>query len=201
MTDTAPVGQPALRKDAARNRRQIIDAARQLMADGKPVALNAVAQAADVGVGTVYRHFATPESLLEALAAEQFTALIDHAEQAAGAADGPHALRAFLRTALTAYVQDDAFAAAAIDPHPTTAAVRELRQRLQGRLGDLVTRVADDGGLHPALDAADVLLLICGVGFAVRHAAGDDPGRPDRYLDALLDGVFTAPADDRGTAA
>jgi hypothetical protein len=109
-------------------------------------------------------------------------------------------LRAFLRTALTAYLHDDAFAAAAIDPHPTTAGIRDLRQRLQGRLGHLVTRVADDGGLHPALDAADVMLLICGVGFAVRHAAGDDPALPDRYLDALLDGVFTAPADDRGTA-
>jgi len=200
MTDTASVRQPVLRKDAARNRGRIVVAARQLVAEGKPVALNAVAQAADVGVGTVYRHFATPESLLEALAADQFTALIDQAEQAAQAAHGTDALRAFLRTALTAYLQDDAFAAAAIDPHPATAEIRDLRQRLQGRLGHLVTRVADHGGLHPSLNAADMMLLICGIGFAVRHGGSADPNLPDRYLNALLDGAFTTAADDHSTA-
>ena len=49
MKDTASTQQPALRKDAARNRRRIMDAARDLATDGKPVQLNAVAQAADVG--------------------------------------------------------------------------------------------------------------------------------------------------------
>ncbi|HYS34166.1 MAG TPA: helix-turn-helix domain-containing protein, partial [Pseudonocardiaceae bacterium] len=102
-----------LRKDAARNRCRIMDAARALVHTGRLVQLNAVAQAADVGVGTVYRHFPTPEALVEALAADRFTALIDQAEQSAAA---PDALRGFLKAAVTAYLQDDAFAAAIVDP-------------------------------------------------------------------------------------
>jgi hypothetical protein len=36
------------------------------------------------------------------------------------------------------------------------------------------------------------MLLLCGVGFALRHAADrDDPSLPDRYLNALLDGALT----------
>jgi len=62
MKGTDATQQSALRKDAARNRGRIMDAARALVNDRKPLQLNAVAQAADVGVGTVYRHFPTPEA-------------------------------------------------------------------------------------------------------------------------------------------
>jgi hypothetical protein len=46
--------------------------------------------------------------------------------------------------------------------------------------------------MHPAFTVAEVMLLLCGVGFAIRHAPDrDDPDLPDRYLSALLDGVLT----------
>ncbi len=36
-------------------------------------------------------------------------------------------------------------------------------------------------------------LLLCGVGFAVRHAPDhEDPELPARYLDALLDGTLVS---------
>ncbi|MFC8826015.1 TetR/AcrR family transcriptional regulator [Streptomyces sp. NPDC057137] len=204
MTDTAspqqPAPQPVLRKDAARNRRRIMDAARSLARAGNPVQLNAVAQAADVGVGTVYRHFPTPETLLEALATDQFTALIEQAEQAAAAADPHQALRTFLRSALTAYLQDDAFAAAATDPNPATPDMRHLRHRLQEKTHNLLARSAADEALRPSLDAADMMLLLCGIGFAIRHAPDrDDPGLTDRYLNALLDGALHPPG--RGSSS
>jgi AcrR family transcriptional regulator len=189
MEDTASTRQPVLRKDAARNRCRIMDAARALVHTGRLVQLNAVAQAADVGVGTVYRHFPTPEALVEALAADRFTALIDQAEQAAAA---PDALRGFLKAAVTAYLQDDAFAAAVVDPNPTTPEIQILRHRLQDAFLGLLARADAGGALHPALTVADVMPLLCGIGFAIRHAADpDDPGLPDRYLSALLDGVLT----------
>jgi len=192
MADADSSGQPALRKDAARNRRRIIDAARALAGDGMPIQLNAVAQRADVGVGTVYRHFPTSETLVEALAADQFTALIAHAEQAAEAADIEPALRSFLKTALTAYLRDDAFAAAAVDPHPVTPETQQLRHRLQQVTGSLLSRTVEDNALRPSLTASDMMLLLCGIGFAIRHAPDrDDPALADRYLDALLNGALT----------
>ena len=181
-----------MRKDAARNRRRIIDAARALAREGKPIQLNPVAQRADVGVGTVYRHFPTAEALVESLAADQFTTLISQAEQATEAADIEPALRSFLKTALTAYLQDDAFAAAAVDPHPVTPDIQHLRHRLQQATGKLLSRTADDHALHPSLTAEDMMLLLCGIGFAIRHAPDrDDPALADRYLAALLDGTLT----------
>jgi hypothetical protein len=46
--------------------------------------------------------------------------------------------------------------------------------------------------MRPALTMADVMLLLCGIGFAIRHAPDrDDPGLPDCCLHALLDGVLT----------
>jgi AcrR family transcriptional regulator len=189
VKDTAATPQPALRKDAARNRCRIIDAARALACSRKPLQLNAVAQAADVGVGTVYRHFPTPEALIEALAEDQFTVLI---RQAAAAPPTTQGLRDFLKTALTAYVRDDAFAAAVIEPNPASAESQQLRQRLQDGLRDLVERTAAANAVHPTLTVVDVMLLLCGIGFAIRHAPDpNDPDLADRYLSALLDGVLT----------
>ncbi|MDH2425911.1 helix-turn-helix domain containing protein [Sphaerisporangium sp. TRM90804] len=193
MNDPAPpeATPPVLRKDAARNRRRIMDAARALAREGRPVQLNAVAQAADVGVGTVYRHFPTPEVLLEALAADRFEALTGQAKRAGDMPDAALALRAFLREALAAYLQDDAFAAAAVDPRPATPQTRRLRHRLLEETGALLSRAASADGLRPALGPGDMMLLLCGVGYAVRHAPDrDDPGLPERYLDALLDGAL-----------
>ncbi|WP_127504171.1 TetR/AcrR family transcriptional regulator [Actinoplanes solisilvae] len=70
------IGRPpaAERADAARNRQRILDAAARLMADQGPeaVTMNAVAQAAGIGVGTVYRRFGDVTQLL--------LALVDHRE-------------------------------------------------------------------------------------------------------------------------
>jgi AcrR family transcriptional regulator len=189
MNDTASTQQSVLRKDAARNRRRIMDAARALADDRKPLQLNAVAQAADVGVGTVYRHFPTPEALTEALAADQFIVLI---EKAAAAPHTLQGVRDLLKAAVTAYLRDDAFAAAVTEPNPVTADVQRLRPRLQEGLRGLLAGMAADA-LHPALTVADIMLLLCGVGFAIRNAPNrEDPDLPDRYLGALLDGVLTS---------
>ncbi|MGF1425950.1 TetR/AcrR family transcriptional regulator [Kitasatospora sp. LaBMicrA B282] len=60
---------PPERADAARNRRRILDAAARLLAEQGPeaVTMNAVAHAADMGVGTVYRRFGDVNRLLLAL--------------------------------------------------------------------------------------------------------------------------------------
>lgn len=73
-----PVGIPLLpttdrpapeRADAARNRRKILDAAGRIVAEQGPeaVTMNAVAHAACMGVGTVYRRFGDVSQLLWAL--------------------------------------------------------------------------------------------------------------------------------------
>lgn len=67
--------EPCLRADAARNRARLLEAAARLVAEHGAAALTmeAVAAAADVGKGTVFRRFGDRTGLL--------TALLDHSEK------------------------------------------------------------------------------------------------------------------------
>src|SRR3954466_946340 len=65
--------QRPLRADARRNRERVLCAARAVFAaQGHEAQMDDVARQAEVGVGTVYRHFPTKEALIEALALEAF---------------------------------------------------------------------------------------------------------------------------------
>ncbi|OLE37773.1 MAG: hypothetical protein AUG48_03620 [Actinobacteria bacterium 13_1_20CM_3_68_9] len=56
-----------------------------------------IAREADVGVGTVYRHFPTKEALLQALAADRFSRLTEWAREALQVPDAWEGFRDFLR--------------------------------------------------------------------------------------------------------
>src|SRR5829696_9084994 len=79
MASTEP---RALRADAERNRRRILDAARDVFAEnGLGVGVDAVARAAGVGVGTLYRRFPTKQDLLAAVIEDGICHLADRVEQ------------------------------------------------------------------------------------------------------------------------
>ena len=52
------------RSDAALNRSKILDGARRLLAENGDASMQAIADAAGLGRGTVHRHFATREELM-----------------------------------------------------------------------------------------------------------------------------------------
>jgi AcrR family transcriptional regulator len=54
----------APRSDAVRNRDAIVDAAREVLAGDGDASMHAIARAAGVGQGTLYRHFPTREALV-----------------------------------------------------------------------------------------------------------------------------------------
>ena len=63
MSPSAPMSQ--LRCDARRNRERVIEAAREALAEyGLAAQMDDIARRAGVGVGTVYRHFATKDQLV-----------------------------------------------------------------------------------------------------------------------------------------
>lgn len=66
MTGELPVGPPAERGDAARNRRLLLDAARNLIAHRDPdeVTTEDIAAAAGVGKGTLFRRFGSRAGLM-----------------------------------------------------------------------------------------------------------------------------------------
>jgi AcrR family transcriptional regulator len=69
------------RVDALRNRDRLLKAAKTVLSAGGPDAsLEAVARAAGVGIGTLYRHFPTREALFEAVYRHEVQQLADLAE-------------------------------------------------------------------------------------------------------------------------
>jgi AcrR family transcriptional regulator len=74
QAEAAP--QRPLRADAARNRAQLLAAARAAFTEkGSAASLEDIARRAEVGVGTLYRHFPTRQELLEAVYVEEVEAL------------------------------------------------------------------------------------------------------------------------------
>src|SRR5918999_1043910 len=75
------------RADAIRNREKLLTAATELFAArGTDVSLDAVAKAAGVGIGTLYRHFPTRDALVEAA----YRAEVEHLHEAASELLGEH---------------------------------------------------------------------------------------------------------------
>src|ERR1700739_4709523 len=87
------------RADAVRNRERLLEAAKAVFSAGGPDAsLEAVARRADVGIGTLYRHFPTREALFEAVYRREVEQLSELAEELKSEAAPVDALRRWLRS-------------------------------------------------------------------------------------------------------
>ncbi|MBW0107439.1 TetR/AcrR family transcriptional regulator [Pseudonocardia sp. KRD-182] len=90
---------PRLRRDAARNRERILEAARLAFAQqGVDASLEHIARSAGVAIGTLYRHFPKRIDLLLAAFAEKFGAFMAAAESARAADDPWVGLSSYLET-------------------------------------------------------------------------------------------------------
>src|SRR4051794_32398592 len=98
-----------LRKDAERNRQRILAAAGELFSEaGLSATLDAVAERAGVGVGTVYRRFPDKEALIDALFEERIDQIVAIAQECSALDDSWDALRCFFERSITLHGQDRA---------------------------------------------------------------------------------------------
>ncbi|MET7457249.1 helix-turn-helix domain-containing protein [Streptomyces sp. NPDC005574] len=177
-----------LRADARRNRDRLLEVARTAFAaEGVAVPLDEIARRAGVGPGTLYRHFPTKESLLEAVVRERLRRLIEHAETLRDGED-PAALFAVLDR-----VVGDAAAKADLVDTLAGAGV-ELRTalaadvtRLHEEIGHLLVRAQAGGAVRGDITVADLMALLGGVLHALRHLGSDASG--GTVLAVLYDGL------------
>jgi AcrR family transcriptional regulator len=178
-----------LRADARRNREKVLAAARAVFAEqGVDAQMDDVARRADVGVGTVYRHFPTKDALLQALTDELFATLAAHA-RAMLELDDPW--DAFIQTMWFSGEKtagDRAFSeilGASQGMPPTECPGKE---DLIGSVGELMRRSIEAGRMRPDAVIDDIPLLMCGIG----SASGMPHPRADawrRHLQIVLDGL------------
>jgi AcrR family transcriptional regulator len=185
----APPLEVRQRADARRNRERVLAAARaQFAANGLEAQIDDIARAADVGVGTVYRHFPTKEALLEALAAARFTRLAEWGREALEAPDAWEGLCDFLRRSAELGANDRLLSEAMAERNAFGGAQRE-KDELMRATEALVERAQATGELRPEVDAQDIAMLMCGLGRATGPGAFDHAMGWERYLEIIIAGL------------
>ncbi|HET9737595.1 MAG TPA: helix-turn-helix domain-containing protein [Solirubrobacteraceae bacterium] len=178
-----------LRADARRNRERVLAAARAVFAEqGRDAQMDDVARRADVGVGTVYRHFPTKDALLNALSDELFAVVAAYVRTLVDMEDAWEAFRQAMWFGAEKTAGDRAFTeimAASRDFPPRTCPGKE---DLIVTTGELMVRAKAQGRMRPDVVIDDIPLVMCGVG----SASGMPHPAPDawrRHLAIVLDGM------------
>jgi len=189
-TPVAAEPAPAQRADARRNRKRILDAARELFADqGFETQMDQIARRAGVGVGTVYRHFPTKDDLLAALIDDRFEALAAAAAAGLENADAWAGFEGFMRSSAAMMAADRALSEA-MGERPEAMRAAAERVNLPELTGALVERAKAEGGLRSEVIWEDVPGLICGMGRGmVEGRVGPLSMSWERYLAIILDGL------------
>lgn len=160
----SPSPAPPRRADAVRNLAAIRTAAREELArHGVGVSMGAIARAAGVAVGTLYRHFPTKADLLSAVMSEHVEELALDAESAlsaarAGAAPGRQ-LEEFLQRVVESTARNQAIKAA------VAGAGREVgdagaERRGAAAVDELLDLARQAGHMAADVTVADIYLLI-----------------------------------------
>jgi AcrR family transcriptional regulator len=191
-----------LRKDAERNRRRILDAARELFAEqGLGVTLNDIAHHAGVGVGTVYRRFPDKAQLLDELFEEQLGELVALMEDGLADPDPWRGLTRYLTRSLELQARDRAFREILLQTPAGTERIGHVRARLFPLGTQLVQRAKDAGALRADFEPQDLPLLVMMLTVVIDAAHEVAPGLWRRYLEIVIQGLRATPGppDDIAT--
>ena len=179
------------RSDATRNRERLIEAAKTVLAGGGPNAsLEAVAREAEVGVGTLYRHFPTREALFQAVYRREVEQLIELANALKVQSGALEALRHWVH-ALVDLVETKRGLLGTLSLVPTEgskAMYAELSGRMQEAVGRLVAHAVNTGEIRAGITAEDLLSTTYAVGYA-RPAGPDWKAHVLRVIDIFLEGM------------
>lgn len=180
------------RVDARRNYDRLVQAAADVVAEqGANASLRDVARRAGVGLGTLYRHFPTRDSLLEVLLASSFEQL---SADALSLAERPadEALTEWLRVFVARASQykgvSEALMASLSDESSplfaSCAAMRAAGTRL-------LQRAQAEGTARADFDGTDLFSLAMTLSWA--HCNAPTRARGKRLVEAILRSVFEAP--------
>jgi AcrR family transcriptional regulator len=180
-----------MRADAKKNHSHLLAVAREVIAEfGAEASLRDIARRADVGLGTLYRHFPTREALLDSLLRTSLDELTQKAGQLENSCLPDEALAVWFREGV-AFVQSfsgivASMAVAIADPasalHASCITVRSAGARL-------LFRAQTEGFARADLDGADLFALIGALGWL-----GDQPSfaaHADHLCNVIIGAILT----------
>jgi AcrR family transcriptional regulator len=185
-----------LRADARRNREKVLTAARTVFAEqGVDAGMDDVARRADVGVGTVYRHFPTKDALLNALTDEVFALIGGHAREMLELDDPWEGFKRAMWFGGEQTAGDRAFAEILGASHDAIPSDCPGKKHLTGAVDAMMKRAIAAGTMRPDVVIDDIPLLMCGIGSAtaIPHP---NPAAWRRHLGIVLDGMRAEAASE-----
>ena len=177
------------RADAVRNRERVLEAAKAVFsAGGAEASLEAVARAAGVGIGTLYRHFPTREALFEAVYRREVQQLADLAEQLKQEAQPVDALRRWLRSNVKFVATKKGMSAAlALAAYKNSELFSYSFDRLTRSVGGLLDRAIATREIRDDISPEDVLRAL--VGMCYMHDQRGWQTSVLRLVDVFIDGL------------
>jgi AcrR family transcriptional regulator len=179
------------RADARRNYEKVLAAAHDAFAEGgASTSLEEIARRAEVGIGTLYRHFPNRQALLEAVYVDEVEALC---HSAADVAELPpwDALVGWLRRFVAYLATKQALAQEMLDYVDRDADVfKTCRASLYAAGGPLLERAQKAGVVRTDTDLGEVIQMVGGIA----KIPTADPAQIDHILGVALDGLrYRAP--------
>lgn len=185
-TDCKPARKP--RADAERNRARILEVAHEVFTRrGADASMDEIARLAEVGPGTLYRHFPTRDDLLAAVYLTAVEKLAETQRKLSAELPPIDALRAWLLVFIdyiaTKQIIVPALNAMAGGPSAVFQQTNHLMGNAAKTLG--INAVAS-GDLRPDVDPMDLLRALYGV--ATSGSTPDWPDKARRFVEVLIQG-------------
>ncbi|MCA1716560.1 MAG: TetR/AcrR family transcriptional regulator [Actinobacteria bacterium] len=185
-----PCDRPLLRRDAERNRRRILTAARKLIAErGLGVGYEEIAHEADVGVGTVYRRFPTRDGLFHELFYDRVDAVVGIAEEALAVEDPWLALCQFMQRDFELQSSDRGLREFMLGRADSTELGQRARERIEPLVTELVERAQAAGRLRADVGQSDIAIILAMLGGLIDASIHVEPDLWRRYLAMVLNGI------------
>lgn len=186
-----------MRADARRNYEHLLAVARQAIEEqGAEASLRDIARKADVGLGTLYRHFPTREALLEALLRTTLDDLTKMAGELEVSKSPDDALLSFFREGV-AFVRSysgivDTMAAAIADEN---SALHTSCTTLRTAGARLLRNAQRAGRARADIDGADLFALMGALGWLGDQASFAP--RAEHLADLIASAILTNPPGGR----
>ncbi|MEO6700556.1 MAG: TetR/AcrR family transcriptional regulator [Jatrophihabitantaceae bacterium] len=186
-----PTPERPMRADARRNYERLLQAGRAVLTErGSEASMDEIAKRADVGVGTLYRHFPRRIDLVEAVYREDVDGLVVLADAVSERAEPWDALVEWL-TGFVDYAEAKRVFLTelheAFEKSPDLAL--SSREKIGAAAGKVLARAQQAGLARDDIDQADLMQLVGGMCMARSASLSQNK----RLLQLVLDGV-RAPA-------
>lgn len=176
-----------MRKDAARNRELLINAAREVFAErGFEASMDEIAHHAHLGVGTAYRHFANKYDLANAIFDRAVGALVDSAVEVGSETDAWDALTNVLEQTLIAQSDNRAIREILLAVNQDDW---EHHDALIAPFRPVFDRAKQAGQLRADAEYSDLIVVLTMLCMISERASSQSPELWRRYLPTMLAGL------------